>query len=247
MTTDTLDQAKLHDVLVAAFSLDEIKTLAFDLGLLPDDLPGETVSAKARALILASQQQNLLPQMLNLVQQKRPGLHVPQLVRGRIGATDSDYVTVSFPESFKCPKCLNIVTIVELDSHITNEFRLTDEEYRFLLPKMTPNLDDTWNVSGYIVCRTCGFGLDLWRKNIETYVRDGYTCPTCEKPNHMRPRFTSAIVQPNESLYLRHVTFRVECSFCDTSQIRKALVRSLIGVKALVFGKRTSIVQVRKE
>ena len=55
---------QLHQFIVAHYSLDELRTLCFDLGVNYDDLGGEALSGKARELILKLGRERKLEELL---------------------------------------------------------------------------------------------------------------------------------------------------------------------------------------
>ena len=58
------DLSRIHRFIVECYSLDELRTLCFDLGANPDNLPGETLNSKARELLLWSGRQRQLDRLL---------------------------------------------------------------------------------------------------------------------------------------------------------------------------------------
>jgi hypothetical protein len=64
----------LHCLIVERYSLSELQTLCFDLGINYDDLPGEALSDKARELILRMGRRRQLEQLLNGIVRTRPDL-----------------------------------------------------------------------------------------------------------------------------------------------------------------------------
>jgi len=67
-------RVQLHRSLVAHFSLDELHTLAFEIGLEWDDLPGETRAAKARALIEICERNALMRRLRRQIRLDRPNM-----------------------------------------------------------------------------------------------------------------------------------------------------------------------------
>jgi formylglycine-generating enzyme required for sulfatase activity len=65
------DPSRIHRFIVECYSLDELRTLCFDLGVNPDNLPGETLNSKARELILWSGRQRQLDRLLAALQSDR--------------------------------------------------------------------------------------------------------------------------------------------------------------------------------
>lgn len=70
--TSTTFLSKLHDDVNRYFSLEEIRTLCFDLGADYDSIPGEGKPAKTRELILGMVRQGRLPGLLALLTKERP-------------------------------------------------------------------------------------------------------------------------------------------------------------------------------
>jgi hypothetical protein len=64
----------LRRLIVERYSLSELQTLCFDLGVNYDDLPGEALSDKARELILKMGRRRRLDQLLTVLAQSRPDL-----------------------------------------------------------------------------------------------------------------------------------------------------------------------------
>ena len=58
---------QLHQFIVAHYSLDELRTLCFDLDVNYDDLGGEALSGKARELILRVYRERNLDKLLTLL------------------------------------------------------------------------------------------------------------------------------------------------------------------------------------
>lgn len=69
---EAIDRVKLLAQLNASFGLEEVKTLAFQLGLDPDQLPQENRDVMARELLIYLQRRKQLPELLQLVQRERP-------------------------------------------------------------------------------------------------------------------------------------------------------------------------------
>lgn len=62
----------LPTLIVAAFSRDEIDGLAFDVGIDPESLGGETKAARARELVTAARQQGRLERLVEVCREFRP-------------------------------------------------------------------------------------------------------------------------------------------------------------------------------
>lgn len=54
------------------FSAEELDTLAFDVGIRPDSLPGETLPERARQLVMALDRRNRLSTLVAEVKRQRP-------------------------------------------------------------------------------------------------------------------------------------------------------------------------------
>jgi hypothetical protein len=67
----------LHRLLDQYFSLEEIRTLCFDLGVDYDNVRGEGKSARIRELILALGRNGRLPELIGLVQEQRRHVRWP--------------------------------------------------------------------------------------------------------------------------------------------------------------------------
>lgn len=66
------DLVALRKKIAAAFSLREIGDLAFDLGVDPDEVPGETATERARALVTYLQDRGRLDELVALCSESRP-------------------------------------------------------------------------------------------------------------------------------------------------------------------------------
>lgn len=66
--------SRLHRLIVERLTLAEVETLCFDLGVNYDDLPGDTLSTKARELILALGRRRTLESLLTALLRNRPDL-----------------------------------------------------------------------------------------------------------------------------------------------------------------------------
>jgi len=69
----------LHELLIEYFSLEELRTLCFDLGLDYDELCGEIKSARARDLITVMLRRNRLADLAAGVQVLRPNVDWPDV------------------------------------------------------------------------------------------------------------------------------------------------------------------------
>ncbi len=69
----------LRKMLVTYFSLSELQTVAFDLGISYDDLPGSTRPQFAESLITHCYRNNQLPKLLGLCREQRPFVTWPQV------------------------------------------------------------------------------------------------------------------------------------------------------------------------
>lgn len=54
------------------FSKEEVDGLAFDIGIKPDDLKGDTLPERARSLVLSAGRQRKLVQLVNRMNEERP-------------------------------------------------------------------------------------------------------------------------------------------------------------------------------
>lgn len=71
------DLAELRRILIDRLSLDELKTLCFDLGISYDDVNGENKPAKARELIAYCQARGRLPELIETLRTTRPDIALP--------------------------------------------------------------------------------------------------------------------------------------------------------------------------
>lgn len=81
MTNADLDHQKrirLHELLVEAFTLAELQTLCFYLGLDYEELPGSTKSAKALELITYFERRGNLPRLIDELKSRRPNTSWPE-------------------------------------------------------------------------------------------------------------------------------------------------------------------------
>jgi hypothetical protein len=70
-----VQRARLLEMLNVAFSFDELRDLALDLGIDWIDLPGDTRSAKARELILYLERHGRLNELIRSVAEQRPHMN----------------------------------------------------------------------------------------------------------------------------------------------------------------------------
>lgn len=63
---------ELRDILVKSFSLGELNDLLFDLGVNYEDIPGDTLSARARETVLYFQRHSRFDELVAAVQKARP-------------------------------------------------------------------------------------------------------------------------------------------------------------------------------
>ena len=72
MTVTDRDEVRLRKLLVERMELDDLKTMAFDLGC--DDLRGTTQGEMARSLLDYVRTRRLWPQMLKWLADNRPDI-----------------------------------------------------------------------------------------------------------------------------------------------------------------------------
>jgi hypothetical protein len=70
---------ELYNLLNRYFSLEEIRTICFNLSVDYDNIPGEGKSAKTRELILGLARVDRLPQLVNMVREMRPNAPWPSV------------------------------------------------------------------------------------------------------------------------------------------------------------------------
>ena len=63
---------KLRDCIVDHFTLSELRTMCFDLGVSFEELEGETISDKARELVLLLNRLGRCPELVDYCRQQRP-------------------------------------------------------------------------------------------------------------------------------------------------------------------------------
>src|SRR5579859_1506344 len=78
-------QSQLRHLLGLCFSLDEIRTLAFDIGVDFDELSGESKTAKIRELILFSERRNILDALIAAAAGARPDIFWPSYASSAAG------------------------------------------------------------------------------------------------------------------------------------------------------------------
>lgn len=66
-------RATFHDQMAASFDLDEIRQICFDLDVRFDELPGKTLTDKARDLYLYMEKRGDLYRLAAVCQSERPG------------------------------------------------------------------------------------------------------------------------------------------------------------------------------
>lgn len=66
-----IDLAYLRQQLSDRFNLEELQTLCFDMSIKYEDLPGDTISAKARELVIFCYRYGRIPQLLEQCKQQR--------------------------------------------------------------------------------------------------------------------------------------------------------------------------------
>ena len=66
-----IDQVHLRNMLVSYFNLSELQDLCFDLGIYYENLPGQTISDKARELIAFMNRRGELPKLVTAVKSLR--------------------------------------------------------------------------------------------------------------------------------------------------------------------------------
>ncbi len=74
------EKAALRDTLVASISSDELRDLAFDVGLDYDALPGDTLQSKAHELILYMERSGRVDQIVDWLRKHRPDIETDHLV-----------------------------------------------------------------------------------------------------------------------------------------------------------------------
>mgnify|MGYP001186060574 CR=1 FL=1 len=67
----TADMARLARTIEAHYSLDEINTLAFELGI-ASSIAGDTVEARARSLVDVARKRGLIARLIQLYREQRP-------------------------------------------------------------------------------------------------------------------------------------------------------------------------------
>jgi|GEM_PF-3088060 len=69
----------LFRALSSRFTLEELESVCWELGVRFEDLPAKTLSGKARQLVEKAEALNVLPTLLEIVQRERPGALPPEL------------------------------------------------------------------------------------------------------------------------------------------------------------------------
>ena len=70
----TSELTHLRKLLIQHYSLDEFRTLCFDLGILYDNLGGDGLGGKVRELLLLIGRQQRFSELLNHIQTEHPSL-----------------------------------------------------------------------------------------------------------------------------------------------------------------------------
>jgi eukaryotic-like serine/threonine-protein kinase len=89
--------ANLRQFIIHHYSLEEVRTLCFDLGVNYDELGGEGISAKVRELLLRIGHRQQFDQLLNLLHQTRP--NVFGLAESNTASTFLDKLYAQLPSS----------------------------------------------------------------------------------------------------------------------------------------------------
>jgi Effector-associated domain 7 len=125
----------LHDNMDRYFSLEEIRTLCFDLGVDFDSVRGEGKSARIRELLIAMGRSGRLPELLSLVQQERRNVTWPPI-----------------PDDFELPQSLK--SDAPAAPTVTNNYYgavVNAENSNVAVGSqaaVTTNTGDTYNLSG---------------------------------------------------------------------------------------------------
>lgn len=78
---------QLRKLLIQHYSLDEFRTLCFDLGILYDNLGGDGLVGKVRELLLLIGRQHRFDEFLKHIQAERPDLHLGGLTADTLQAS----------------------------------------------------------------------------------------------------------------------------------------------------------------
>lgn len=70
--SDIIDDVSLYRSIAALFNVEELDDLAFRLGLDPESLEGKRKETRARSLVTAAKQRDLLPELIDVARQLRP-------------------------------------------------------------------------------------------------------------------------------------------------------------------------------
>ncbi len=71
-----VDSVRLRRVLSEYFSLSDLETLSFDLGIDPDNLEGQTLSAKAMSLVQYCVRRSMTPRLIDAIRAQRPNVSI---------------------------------------------------------------------------------------------------------------------------------------------------------------------------
>ena len=85
-------KGELRDHIENSFDLDELHALCFDLDINFENLPGDTLSAKSRALVSYCQRSNRLNDLVSLCSKKRPLIDWPNIVDNTPKASPEELV-----------------------------------------------------------------------------------------------------------------------------------------------------------
>lgn len=70
--SEVIDDVALYRSIAALFNVEELDDLAFRLGLDPESLEGKRKETRARSLVTAAKQRDLLPELIDVARQLRP-------------------------------------------------------------------------------------------------------------------------------------------------------------------------------
>lgn len=70
--SDVIDDVALYRSIAALFNVEELDDIAFRLGLDPESLEGKRKETRARSLVTAAKQRDLLPELIDVARQLRP-------------------------------------------------------------------------------------------------------------------------------------------------------------------------------
>ena len=166
---DAVDPVALHQHLVKQFTLDEIRTLCFELGIDFDVLPGEGKESKARELVIYCRNRAMLEQLAQRTRMARPPLD-------RASATFSP-VAASAREVTPAQWLYNLVQTFNKNRHqpYTIQRTIAGDDIVFHMRELAPQLDGQFDVADWLQSDNIGKRVAAlqfldWKQDIEFFA-----------------------------------------------------------------------------